>query len=149
MTEVFSMYVIDEENLPSEFAEETDQEIYDKLVKTIEDHGTLIGSVEMTADDFIDACESIDSHIGGIRFLPNCAFNNSPFSILGENGDCPYMGYFNPAQTQELFALFEALPPETRDIVDSVYSHGEVFEAFFSAAESALDDNLAVAVIHT
>lgn len=149
MTEVFSLYVIDEEKFPDEFTGDTDQDVYDSIVSHIEEHGTLTGSVEMTEDDFIDACESIDKHIGGIRFLPNNAFNSSPFGILGEHGDCPFMGYFNPAQAQELFALFESLPPDTRDIVDSVYSHGEVFEAFFNATESACDDNLAVAVIHS
>lgn len=149
MTEVFSLYVIDEEKLPSEFAGQADQEIYDSLIAAIEADGVMSGSIEMTADDFIDALESIDGHIGGMRFLPNCAFNNSPFSLLGDNGECPFMGYFTPAQVQEMFALFEALPPDTRDTIDSVYSHGEVFEALFTASEDAMQDSFAVAVLHT
>ena len=149
MTETFSLYVIDEEKLPGEFTGQTDQEVYDQLVRAIEADGVLCGSIELTADDFIDALESIDGHIGGSRFLPNNAFNNSPYSVLGSNGDCPFMGYFSPAQVQEMFALFESLPPDTRDTIDSVYSHGEVFEALFTASEDAMQDSYAVAVVHT
>ena len=47
-----------------------------------------------------------------------------------------------------MFALFESLPPDTRDTIDSVYS-GEVFEALFTASEDAMQDSFAVAVLHT
>lgn len=149
MTETFSLYIVDEEKLPGEFTGESDQEIYDALVGAVEAEGSLCTSIELTADDFIDALESIDGHIGGSRFLPNNAFNNSPFSVLGQNGDCPFFGYFSPSQVQEMFALFESLPPDTRDTIDSVYSHGEVFEAFFTASEDAMSDTFAIAVLHT
>lgn len=149
MTAVFSLYVIDEEQLPSDDMGQSDQEIFDALVSAIETKGVLSGAIEMTEDDFVNALETIDSHIGGNRFLPNNAFNNSPYSILGSNGDCPFMGYFSPAQVQEMFALFESLAPEKRDSIDSVYTHGEVFEALFTAAEDAMQDSFAVAVIHS
>lgn len=148
MTECFSIYAVDEENLPTDLIG-SDEEIYAALVQAIEAQGALLSTLEMTADDFIDALDSIDAHIGGTRMLPNCAFNNSPFDVLGRSGDCPYFGYFNPAQTQEIFALFENLPADVRDTIDSVFTHGEVFEAFFASTEEAVQTNGALAIIHS
>ncbi|HEY9712527.1 MAG TPA: hypothetical protein V6C72_03595 [Chroococcales cyanobacterium] len=148
MTECFSIYSIDEEELPTDLSG-SDEEIYNALVEAIEKQGNLLSTVEMTEDDFIDALDSIDEHIGGTRLLQNCAFNNSPFDILGRNGDCPYFGYFNPAQTQEVFALLEGLTADVRDTIDSVYTHAEVFEAFFASSEEAVEINGALAIIHS
>ncbi len=59
MTETFSLYVVDEEALPTELDTLSDQDKYDVLVGAIESDGSLNGSIEMSVDDFIDALEAI------------------------------------------------------------------------------------------
>jgi hypothetical protein len=149
MSETFSLYVVDEELLPTELTGSTDEEMYDQLVTAVESNGKLESSIEMTEDDFIDALEALDKLVEGNRLLPNNAMNHSPHELLGTNSDCPYFGYFSPAQVQELLFLFESLSDEQIDIIESVETHSEVFEAFRLAVEIALDQEHALAVLHS
>ena len=148
MSESFSIYIVDEEELPEEIDAVSDDEIYEQLVSAIETHGKLHQVIEMTEDDFIDALDALDTLMDGNRLLPNCAMNNSPHEILGKNSDCPYLGYFSPSQVQELLYLFESLSEDSLDTVESVETHSEVHEAFLSAVSTALDADYAIAVIH-
>ena len=148
MSESFSLYIVDEEELPEDLDGLSDDEIYERLTKAIEQNGKLHQVIEMTEDDFIDALESLDNLIEGGRLLPNCAMNNSPHEILDKNSDCPFFGYFSPSQVQELFYLFESMTEESLDTVESVETHSEVHEAFLSAASAALDSDYAIAVLH-
>jgi len=149
MSETFTLYVVDEDLLPTELVGNDDEEMYEQLVSAVGENGTLETTVEMTEDDFVDALESIDKLIDGNRLLPNNAMNHSPHELLGNNSDCPYFGYFSPAQVQELLFLFESLSDEQIDIIESVETHSQVFSAFRSAAESALDFEHALAIVHT
>lgn len=143
------MYIVDEEELPTELTGTTDEEMYDELVAAVEGSGRLESIIEMTEDDFVDALESIDKLVDGNRLLPNNAMNHSPHELLGSNSDCPYFGYFSSAQVQELLFLFESLSDEQIDIIESVETHSEVFEAFRLAVEIALDEEKAVAILHS
>ncbi|HEY9716033.1 MAG TPA: hypothetical protein V6C69_01085 [Trichormus sp.] len=149
MSETFSLYVVDEELLPTELIGDTDEEMYEQLVTAVESNGIVESIIEMTEDDFVDALESIDKLVEGNRLLPNNAMNHSPHELLGTNSDCPYFGYFSPAQVQELLFLFESLSDEQIDIIESVETHSQVFEAFRMAVEIALDHEHALAILHS
>jgi hypothetical protein len=148
MSETFSIYIVDEAVLPMELIGLTDEEIYQQLVSAVELNGELQTMVEMTEDDFIDALESIDTIMEGNRLLPNCAMNNSPHEILDKNSQAPFLGYFSPAQAQNLFFLFESLSEDSTDTIESVETHSEVFEVFRNAAEAATGMEYAIAVMH-
>lgn len=148
MSESFSLYLIDETLLPAENLGMSDQEIYDALVAAVETNGKLHQVVEMTEDDFVDSLESIDSAVEGNRMLPICAMNNSPFEMLDKNSDTPFFGFFSPAQVQTMFYLFEALPEDALDTLESVETHAEVLEAFRTASSDAIDYDYALAVVH-
>lgn len=148
MSESFSIYLIAEDELPTEVLGLSDQEVYDQIIAAIEKVGKLHQVVEMTEDDFVNALESIDTLLDGNRLLPICAMNNSPHEILGSNGECPFFGYFSPAQVQQLYYLFDSLSEDAQDTIESVETHGEVFEAFRGAVTEALDEELALAIVH-
>lgn len=148
MSESFSFYIVDEEMLPSEFASNDDQSLYEELVSAVESSGEFQNMLEMTEDDFVDALESIDKIIGGDRMLPICAMNNSPHEILGKSADCPYLGYFSPGQVQNLLLLFEGLDESAIDTIESVESHSEVYSALLSAIEVAQSMGYSLAILH-
>ena len=148
MSETFSIYIVDETLLPTELIGLSDEEIFKELVSAIENGGELQTVIEMTEDDFVDALESIDAIVEGNRLLPNCAMNNSPHEILDKLAQTPYLGFFSPAQAQELLFLFESLSEESTDIIESVETHSEAFEAFRNAADSAVSMEYAIAVLH-
>lgn len=148
MSESFSIYLINEEELPDELTGQSDEEVFKQLLETIEKHGVLHQVVEMTEDDFIDALESIDNLIEGNRLLPNCAMNNSPHEILDKNSETPFFGYFNSAQVQQVVYLFDALNEDNLDTIESVETHSQVFHAFHEAAQEALDSEDCIAVVH-
>jgi hypothetical protein len=148
MTETFSTYTVDEDSLPSELDSLSDQEKYDRLVAAVQSKGIFQATLEMTVDDFIDALEALDEHMNGDRFLPIGAMNNSPFNILEKNGDCPYFGYFDPADVQRLVNGIENLSDDALDTIESFETHSEAFQMIRSAAHKALADGLAVAIIH-
>jgi hypothetical protein len=139
---------MDEAVLPMDLIGLSDEEIYQELVSAIETNGELQTMVEMTEDDFVDALESIDKLAKGDRLLPICAMNNSPHEVLDKNAETPFIGYFSPAQVQRLLFSFESLSEDDTDIIDSVETHSEVFEAFRDAAESASGMEYAIAVLH-
>ena len=148
MSESFSIYVIADDELPTDVLGLSDQEIYDQMIKAIESVGKLSTVVEMTGDDFVDALESVDKLLEGNRLLPICAMNNSPHEVLGANGECPYFGYFSLAQVQQLYYLFEAMNEDAQDTIESVETHGEVFESFREAVEEAVESEQAIAIVH-
>jgi hypothetical protein len=148
MSESFSIYLINEEELPYEVTTQSDEEMLKQLIEVVEKHGTMHQVVEMTEDDFIDALESIDNLVEGNRLFPNCAMNNSPHEILDKNSETPFFGYFNSAQVQQLLYLFESLDEDKVDTIESVESHSEVFHAFFEAVQEALDNEDCIAVVH-
>jgi hypothetical protein len=149
MTETFSLYVVDEEALPTELDTLSDQEKYDVLVAAIESDGSLNASIEMSVDDFVDALEAIDGYIEGDRFLPVNAMNNSPYDVLGKNSDCPYFGYFGPGDAQRVFNALSDIPEDTIDLIESFESHSEVFYALRDAAMDAVDAGYALAIVHS
>lgn len=149
MTETFSLYVVDEEALPTDLDTLSDQEKYDVLVGAVESEGNLNGSVEMSVDDFIDALEAIDGYIDGDRFLPINAMNNSPYDVLGKNSDCPYFGYFGPGDVQRVFNSLNDTSEETMDLIESFEVHAEVFYALKEATMNAVESGYAVAIVHS
>ncbi len=147
MTETFSFYILDEDVLPNGLDSLSDQEKYDSLVSSVESSGILHTSVEMVLDDFVDALETLDDQIDE-RFLTVCAMNNSPFDILGKNGDCPYFGYFSPAEVQRVFNAIENLPDDAVDTIESFETHSEVFQALKTAITEAFKTGYAIAIVH-
>jgi hypothetical protein len=148
MSQTFSLYIINEDLLPVEYTGNSDEETFEQLIVAVETNGKLHQVVEMTEDDFIDALESIDTIVEGNRLLPNCAMNNSPHEVLDKMNECPYFGYFTPAQAQELYYFFEGLSEDSVDTIESVETHSEVFEAFRTAVAEAGSSEAAVAVLH-
>jgi hypothetical protein len=148
MSESFSIYIVDEDLLPTELLGMTDEEIHGQITSAIETNGKLHQVIEMTEDDFVDALDAIDTLIEGNGALPNGAMNNTPNQLLDKSSECPFIGYFEPGQVQKLFYMFEALSEDSMDVIESVETHSEVFEAFRSALSDALDFEQAIAVLH-
>lgn len=148
MTDSFLLYVVDEDSLPSNLEMLSDEEKYNVLVAAVESDGVLHTAVEMTLDDFVDAVESLDKHIGGDQFLQVCAMNNSPFDVLGKNGECPFFGYFSPGDVQRTFNSLDGLDEDTVDIIESCETHAEVFHAVHMATMEAVETGSAVAIVH-
>jgi hypothetical protein len=148
MSESFSIYIVDELLLPTETLALSDEEIHAQLSSSIETNGKLHQVIEMSEDDFVDALDAIDTLIEGNGLIPNGAMNNSPNQLLDKNADCPFIGYFEPGRVQEVHYMFEALTEDNMDIIQSVETHSEVFEAIRSAFADALDFEHGIAILH-
>ena len=95
MTETFSLYVIDEEKLPSEFSGQTDQDVYDQLVRAIEADGVLCGSIRrarMTSSTL----ESVDGHIGKGQQISIAPFQQLALQRPGKQWRLSVHGLFQP-----------------------------------------------------
>lgn len=151
MSATFDLYVVDEKKLPTRMAGVTDQQKYEQLVAAVRREGGQWGHLELRVRDFASALELLDAHLGGTRFLPVFAFNNSPANVLGNFGNCPSFGYFNPAQTRDLHASLAGIPQQVLD--NLALMNDDVFDqtlyAFQSSAEEAARRGYALAVIHS
>ena len=150
MSATFTLYVVNEDKLPAKLEGLSDMEKYNRLVAAVEAEGARWAVLELRTEDFAAALESIDRRIGDTGFLPVFAFNNSPHNVLGNYGEGPCFGYFNPIQVKDLHACVQALSPETLeddDVGENILD--EVFYAFESVAAEASKRGYALAVIHS
>jgi len=147
--EVFSFYVVDDQALPDDLGNLSDQEKYDVVVSAIESEGMFHASLEMSEDDFVDSLEAIDERIHTDRLLPICAMNNSPHNVLGKDSDCPYLGFFDVGDVQRLYNLLAALDEQSFVAIDSSEAHSEVFHLLLGATQAAVDAACSLAVLHS
>ncbi len=152
MGATYKLYIVNEQKLPLQdrYFGLTDQAKQEMLVKSVETTGAAWETLELRESAFRAALEAIDEEIGGTKFLPVLAFNNSPGNVLGNYGDCPLFGYFTPAQAQDLNACLEELDEGvTADLVAKCGPVAEtVLHAFASAASEAAQRRAAIAVLH-
>ncbi|OJH36182.1 hypothetical protein [Cystobacter ferrugineus] len=150
MSDSFSLYVVDEKNLPAARQGRSDRQMYEALVESVRARGAKWGELNTWTLDLAQALERIDEQLGATKFLPVLAFNNSPQNVLGDDSDCPSFGYFNPKQVKDLSTVLGRLPGSfveelSRDEDDTAET---VLAAFQSAAEEAARRGYALAILH-
>jgi hypothetical protein len=92
---------------------------------------------------------AIDSHMGGRKFLPIFAFNNSPATVLGSAGDCPAFGYFKPQAAQDLALLLSRIPESAIEALEPEHPLAtSLYWKFRSSAEEASRRQFGLAVLH-
>ncbi|XXT18668.1 hypothetical protein WME94_51415 [Sorangium sp. So ce429] len=150
MSSTFTLYVVDERVLPGGSSGMSDRQRYDALVAAVRAKGARWASLELDVSEFADALELIDDQMGGTDFLPVFAFNNSPHNLLGNHGDCPCFGYFNPEQAGDLNDCLQGVSSEIDAYVEESDDETteSVFQAFQSTAKEAARRGYAVAVLH-
>jgi hypothetical protein len=148
MSEV-ELFIIDENSLPTVRGDRGDIEVYRSLVGTTTERGELWSEIPMNRADLIDALMAIDGKVGGTKFLPVLALNNSPRNVLGDHPRTPPFGYFSPEQVRDLSKCFRIL---TADAIFDLERQGravsDVLYAFQSAAEAAAQRGAALVVLH-
>ncbi|ATB43559.1 hypothetical protein CYFUS_009039 [Cystobacter fuscus] len=150
MSDTLTLYVVDERKLPTARQGLSDQEFYDKLVASVQKQGARWGQLEMNTLDFAEALEIIDEQMGGTKFLPVFAFNNSPNNVLGDDSDCPSFGYFSPEQVQDLKTSLDELPEDFIEELES--ADDDTVETALHTVQSAADEaarrRYALAILH-
>lgn len=148
MSVLLELYVVDETLLPVGVSG-TDQQRYDRLVLAVRQLGSRWDDIASDGYGVVQALESIDSRIGGRKFLPILAFNNSPSNVLGNEQDCPAFGYFDRAAATDLFLLLSRLTDgQIADLNKEHEFYATVYWKFRGAAEEATKRGHAVAVLH-
>lgn len=152
MSATYKLYIVNEQKLPvsDRYFGLSDQKKYELLVESVEATGAAWGHLELSSEAFRSALEAIDEEIGGTKFLPILAHNNSPGNVLGNYGDCPPFGYFSPVQAQDLHDCLAELDPEATDsLIEAGGDFTEkVLYAFQSAAAEAARRKAGIAVLH-
>jgi hypothetical protein len=142
------LYVVDEAKLPTS-PNGTDQERYDRLVKAVLQNGASWATIDTDGGSLIRALEAVDAQIGGRKFLPVFAFNNSPANVLGNNSSCPDFGYFRPEAARDLAMLLSRVPDDKLEALRADKElYFDVYWKFRDAAEEATRRGHAVAVLH-
>ncbi|QRK09610.1 hypothetical protein JQX13_05610 [Archangium violaceum] len=151
MSDTLTLYVVDEKKLPTGRQGLSDQELHDKLVASVQARGARWGQLEMDTLDFAEALEIIDEQMGGTKFLPVFAFNNSPNNVLGDDSNCPSFGYFSPEQVRDLKASLDDVPNDFIEEIESADDDtvGTVLHTLRSAADEAARRGYALAILHT
>jgi hypothetical protein len=127
----------------------TDQERYERLVQAVRQNGARWHTIGIDGRSLVWALEAVDAQIGGRKFLPIFAFNNSPANVLGNDGDCPDFGYFKPEAARDLAALLGRVTDEKLEELGKENSiFVDVYWRFREAAEEATRRGHAVAVLH-
>lgn len=148
MSSFFELFVVDEKKLTT-VPQGSDQERFDRLVREVRKVGAQWEAFNARVSSFIGALEAVDKHIGGRRFLPIFAFNNSPQNVLGNDAACPDFGYFSPEAAADLAHLLGKVPEDTISELDKTVPLSErVYWAFREAAEEAARRKHGVAVLH-
>ena len=142
------IYVINEARLPID-PSGTDQERYERLVLAVRQYGAHWHEISSSGHGLILALEAVDVRIGGRKFLPIFAFNNSPSNVLGNAPDCPDFGYFHPEAAADLALLLQRLAEDDiQKLSDESELYADVYWNFRDAAEEAQKRGHAVAVLH-
>jgi hypothetical protein len=148
MPRVFSYFLIDEKELPSQRAG-SDREAFDQLVAAVDEYGAIWADVEAQELAFMEVLERIDREaLIGNRFLPVFTYNNSPHKLLGPAPDAPPFGYFNPEQARDLDAALRSVPPEVTAAFAADPLLHRVFAVVRDTAREAANRGEAIAVLH-
>jgi hypothetical protein len=148
MSSTFTLYVVDEKALPRSLRAPTDQRTYDALVGAVKAKGARWAQVDMSIPEFARALELIDEEMGGTKFLPVLAFNNSPHNLLGDEGDAPSFGYFTPEQSSDLSASINDVSKAIEAQVADDDNAESVYHAFETSAREAVARGYGLAVLH-
>lgn len=142
------LYVVDEARLSID-PSGTDHERYERLVREVRQVGAHWDDIESDGYGFALALEAIDAHIGGRKFLPIFAFNNSPSNVLGNDSDCPDFGYFRPEAASDLATLLSRVTDaELEQLSKEAEFYKDIYWKFRGAAEEAAKRGFAIAVLH-
>jgi hypothetical protein len=149
MSATYTLYVVNEDKLPLNIEHLADQRKYEALEQAIITQGAKWEMLELSPPAFIQALEAIDEELGGTKFLPVLAFNNSPRNVLGGNSAAPALGYFNREQVNDLNTVLTELHPASRQMLESQRLTEKVLNAFESAAAEAFRRGYSLAVVHS
>lgn len=148
MSSTFTFYVVDESLLPPSLRAATDQATYDALVAEVKGRGARWAQIDASVTELNRALVLIDDEMGGTKFLPVFAFNNSPHDILGDDGDCPSFGYFDPEQARDLHLSLRDVAASIERAVDGDDLAEGVHHAVETTAQEAARRGHAMAILH-
>ncbi len=148
MSSTFTLYVVDEKALPPSLKAATDRGTYDALVAAVKARGARWAQIDTSILELNRALVLIDDEMGSTKFLPVLAFNNSPHNLLGDDGDCPSFGYFNPEQASDLHESLKDVAADIDAAVNGDDTAETVYHAVESTAREAAQRGHALAVLH-
>jgi hypothetical protein len=148
MPRMYELYIVDEAKLPIDPVG-TDQDRHRRLVEAVRQHGARWAQIESQELPFMEALERIDREaLGGHRFLPVLAYNNSPQNVLGNDPASPDFGYFDPEKARDLHTVFERTPADVMAAFEADPLLESVYWSFRDAAKEAAPRGHAIAVLH-